>query len=90
MDQHQHLVTIPEPPPLVAHVLTQGRKKMLVLTRHTDESFLIGENIRITVIKVTGHDTIRIGIEAPKGTPVVRSELTTSCQQGETHENHDT
>ncbi|MBQ9454793.1 MAG: carbon storage regulator [Thermoguttaceae bacterium] len=63
---------------------------MLVLTRHTSESILIGEDIKITVVKVTGRDTVRIGIEAPQGLNIVRTELTISCQQGETHEDHDT
>jgi carbon storage regulator len=47
---------------------------MLVLTRKQNESILIGENIRITVTSVRGHD-VRIGIEASNCIPVVREEL---------------
>ena len=46
---------------------------MLVLTRGRQESILIGD-VRVTVIQV-GRGKVRIGIEAPKDTPVMRAEL---------------
>jgi|GEM_PF-1909065 len=49
---------------------------MLVLTRKLDESLRIGDNIKITVLRVKGN-TVRIGIEAPRDVRVVRSELKT-------------
>lgn len=47
---------------------------MLVLTRKLDESIRIGDDIRITVLRVKGN-TVRIGIEAPKHVRVIREEL---------------
>lgn len=49
---------------------------MLVLTRKLDESLRIGDDIKITVLRVKGN-TVRIGIEAPRDVRVVRSELKT-------------
>lgn len=47
---------------------------MLVLSRKPNEEILIGENIKITVLKVKGN-TVRIGIEAPQSVKVKRGEL---------------
>lgn len=47
---------------------------MLVITRKENESFLIGDNIKITVVEVS-KDRVRIGIDAPKDIKVMRSEL---------------
>ena len=47
---------------------------MLVLTRKLNQEILIGENIKITVLKVKGN-TVRLGIEAPREVRIVRSEL---------------
>lgn len=47
---------------------------MLVLTRKLDESLRIGDDIKITVLRVKGN-TVRIGIEAPRDVRVIRSEL---------------
>ncbi len=50
---------------------------MLVLKRHNRESILIGDNIVITLID--SHDgTARIGIDAPRSTPIHRMELLTA------------
>ena len=46
---------------------------MLVLARKLHESITIGE-IKITVVDIR-HGQIRIGIDAPKDVPIVRSEL---------------
>ncbi len=48
---------------------------MLVLTRKVGERILVGDEIAITVVRVTGGG-VRIGIEAPNEMPVVREELT--------------
>ena len=48
---------------------------MLVLTRRVDESILIGEDIRITVVKIKGTQQICLGIDAPRNVPVLREEL---------------
>lgn len=47
---------------------------MLVLSRKINETILIGEDIRITLLDVEG-DKIKIGIEAPKAMKIFREEL---------------
>jgi len=47
---------------------------MLVLTRKRGEKIIIGEDIELTVLRITD-GSVRLGIEAPRLTPVVRSEL---------------
>lgn len=47
---------------------------MLVLSRKVGERVWIGDQIAITVVKITGGG-VRIGIEAPSEMPVVREEL---------------
>ena len=46
---------------------------MLVLSRHRDESIMIGDDIVITVVDVRG-DKVRLGIDAPTDIPVHRQE----------------
>lgn len=47
---------------------------MLVISRKTSESFLIGSDIEIVVTEI-GTDRVKIGIKAPKGVPILRKEL---------------
>jgi carbon storage regulator len=47
---------------------------MLVISRQPGDSLLIGDNIKITVLEVSG-DRIKIGIEAPRSVTVLRSEV---------------
>jgi carbon storage regulator len=47
---------------------------MLVLSRKQSERIVIGSSILITVLKVDGNH-VRLGIEAPSTTPIVRAEL---------------
>lgn len=47
---------------------------MLLLTRRTGESLVIGDNITITILSIKGNQ-IRIGIEAPKDIAVNREEI---------------
>jgi carbon storage regulator len=47
---------------------------MLVLTRKNGESIEIGDQITITVVKVSGNQ-VRLGIEAPKDVGIRRSEI---------------
>lgn len=50
---------------------------MLVLSRKVGESIIIGEGdnqVKMTVIEIKG-GRMRVGIEAPKTTPVFRQEL---------------
>ena len=52
---------------------------MLVLTRKTDEEILIGDDIKITLVRVKGN-TVRLGIDAPREIRVVRGELQ-ACEE---------
>jgi carbon storage regulator CsrA len=47
---------------------------MLILTRKLNEEILIGEDIKVTLVRVRGN-TVRIGIEAPRDVRIVRGEL---------------
>jgi len=47
---------------------------MLVLSRKVGETILIGENISIQVLQVTG-GAVRLGIEAPTDIRILRGEL---------------
>lgn len=47
---------------------------MLVLTRKSDESIKLGDDITITIVEVKGN-SVRIGIEAPAGLRIYRREL---------------
>ena len=47
---------------------------MLVLTRKADEQIVIGDDIKITLVRVRGN-SVRIGIEAPREVRVLRGEL---------------
>ena len=47
---------------------------MLVLSRKLNETILIGENIRVTLLGIDG-DKIKIGVDAPRDVKVFREEL---------------
>ena len=47
---------------------------MLVLSRKINETILIGDDIKITLLGVDG-DKIKIGIDAPKAMKIFREEL---------------
>jgi carbon storage regulator len=47
---------------------------MLILTRQPGERVVIGDDILITVMGVSGH-TVRLGIAAPEGVPIYREEI---------------
>lgn len=47
---------------------------MLVLTRRTEESVIIGDQIVITVLGVEG-EKVKLGIEAPREVTILRREL---------------
>lgn len=47
---------------------------MLIITRKQGESFMLGDDIEITVSEING-DRIRIAIDAPKDVKILRKEL---------------
>ena len=53
---------------------------MLVLSRKIGERIWIGDDIAVTVVRITGGG-VRIGIEAPSEMPVVREELKRKLEQ---------
>lgn len=52
---------------------------MLVLSRQLDESIMIGDTIRITVVDIRG-DKVRLGIDAPRDVSVHRHEVYTAIK----------
>ena len=53
---------------------------MLVLSRHRDESIIIGDDIVITVVDIRG-DKVRLGIAAPIEISVHRQEVYEAIQR---------
>lgn len=47
---------------------------MLVLSRKKNEAIRISDDITIVIVEIRG-DKVRLGIEAPKDTPVHRQEV---------------
>ena len=47
---------------------------MLVLTRQVEDEIVIGSNIRVRVLAVSGNQ-VRLGIEAPPEVTIFRAEL---------------
>jgi carbon storage regulator len=47
---------------------------MLILTRRPGERVVIGEDVLVTVMEISGQ-TVRLGIAAPEGLPIYREEI---------------
>jgi carbon storage regulator len=47
---------------------------MLVLTRKLRQSIMIGHDVEVSVLAVSG-DKVRLGINAPRSVPVFRKEI---------------
>jgi len=47
---------------------------MLVLSRKERERIHLGDNITVTIVRVSG-DQVRVGIDAPKEIRILRDEL---------------
>jgi carbon storage regulator len=47
---------------------------VLVLTRKSSQSIMIGDDIEVSVLAIAG-EKVRIGIEAPREIPVLRREI---------------
>ena len=55
---------------------------MLVLSRKSGERILIGEDIKITIVRI-GPNSVRIGVDAPGQYSIVREELCQDASQSE-------
>jgi carbon storage regulator len=53
---------------------------VLVLTRHANQSIMIGPDVVVTVLEVRG-DQVRIGIKAPRSVDVHREEVFAALQK---------
>ena len=61
---------------------------MLILSRRTDESIVIGDEVTITILSVKGKQ-VRIGIDAPPNVSVHREEIYKKIRDGEHPEGHE-
>jgi carbon storage regulator len=53
---------------------------MLVLTRKSNQSIMIGDDIEVSVLSIMG-EKVRIGIQAPRDIPVFRKEVYLEIKQ---------
>jgi carbon storage regulator len=53
---------------------------MLVLTRKSNQSIMIGDDIEVSVLAIMG-EKVRIGIQAPRDIPVFRREVYLEIQE---------
>ena len=58
---------------------------MLVLTRKSNQSIMIGDDIEVSVLAIMG-EKVRIGIQAPRDVPVFRKEVYLEIQQDQPRE----
>jgi carbon storage regulator len=66
---------------LGAAIPSAGEKaSVLVLTRKSNQSIMIGDDIEISVLAIMG-EKVRIGIEAPRSVPVFRREVYVEIQE---------
>lgn len=59
---------------------------MLVLSRHKDESIMIGDDVVVTIVDIRG-DKVRLGIDAPTEIPIHRQEVYDAIQRENRKEN---
>jgi len=55
-------------------------ESMLVLSRHRDESIMIGDDVVITIVDIRG-DKVRLAFEAPNSVTVHRKEVYEAIQR---------
>jgi carbon storage regulator len=57
-----------------------GAPELLVLTRKSNQSIMIGDDVEISVLSIVG-EKVRIGIQAPADVPVFRTEIYLEIQR---------
>ena len=55
---------------------------MLVLSRKRNESIMVGDGIKVTVVEIRG-EKVRLGFECDKGVPVHRQEVWEAIKRGD-------
>jgi carbon storage regulator len=53
---------------------------VLVLTRKSNQSIMIGDEIEVSILSILG-EKVRVGIQAPRDIPVFRKEVYLEIQQ---------
>jgi carbon storage regulator len=66
--------------PITPPIYLIAENVMLVLSRHRDESIMIGDDVVVTIVDIRG-DKVRLGIEAPQSIPVHRQEVYEAIQR---------
>jgi carbon storage regulator len=66
------------------HNIKRRRRNMLVLSRKLGETLIIGDDIKITVLGISGNQ-VRMGIAAPKEISVHREEVKARIDAGISH-----
>jgi carbon storage regulator len=61
---------------------------VLVLTRKSNQSIMIGDDVEVSVLAIMG-EKVRIGIEAPRSVPVFRKEVYVEIQQSRDNSSED-
>ncbi len=62
---------------------------MLILSRKPGESIILGDDVKITVVDVSGKQ-VRLGIDAPKDIAVYREEIYQQIVDGKRHPDNTT
>lgn len=62
---------------------------MLIFTRKVGESFMIGDDIKVTILD-KNFTRVRVGIDAPRGTSVHREEIYDKIKKQEHLAEHET
>lgn len=60
---------------------------MLVISRKPGETLLLGSDIKISLISISG-DKVSIGIDAPKHVPIIREELADTIEANKNSDLH--
>jgi carbon storage regulator len=54
---------------------------MLILSRKPGEKIRIGADIEIVIVEISGMNQVKIGINAPRGLPILREEVYERIQE---------